>query len=80
MSHTPHELADEFPELARQMTDLRQSNGHFAKISNDYHTLNRAIHRAETDVQPTSDDHITQMRKKRIALKDEIYAYFKSQD
>ena len=79
MTHTPHELADEFPEMAQQMAALRQSDGHFAKISTDYHTLNRAIHRAETDVEPTSDDHITQMRKERIALKDAIYTYLKTQ-
>ena len=75
MSHTPHELAQEFPELSDQMAALRQSDAHFAKLSEDYHILNRAIHRAETDVEPTSDDHITDMRKQRVALKDEIYRY-----
>ncbi|MDO7607846.1 MAG: YdcH family protein, partial [Loktanella sp.] len=41
----------------------------------DYHTLNRAVHRAETDVEPTSDDVITDMRKERLQLKDKIAAY-----
>ncbi len=79
MSHTPHELAEEFPELAEQMSALNQSDTHFAKLSDNYHTLNRAIHRSETDVEPTSDDHMVEMRKERLALKDEIYTYLKAQ-
>jgi uncharacterized protein YdcH (DUF465 family) len=77
MSHTPHELAEEFPELADQMAALRQSDAHFAKLSDRYHTVNRALHRAETDVEPTSDAHMNDMRKERMGLKDEIYAYVK---
>lgn len=77
MSHTPHELAEEFPELADQMAAMRQSDAHFAKLSDEYHTLNRALHRAETDVEPTSDDHMVDMRKQRMALKDQIYSYIK---
>ena len=39
--------------------------------------MNRAIHRAETNVEPTSDDHMQEMRRERIALKDEIAAYLR---
>lgn len=78
MSHVPHELAEEFPDMVEQMSALRQSDAHFAKLSDDYHDLNRALHRAETDVEPTSDDHMVDMRKKRMALKDEIYGYLKA--
>jgi uncharacterized protein YdcH (DUF465 family) len=79
MSHTPHELAEEFPELAEQMTRLRQNDRHFANLADRYHTLNRDVHRAETDIEPTSDDHMIEMRRARMALKDEIYAYLKAQ-
>ena len=78
MSHTPHELAEEFPEHKALMHDLRASDAHFAKISDAYHTTNRAVHLAETDVQPTSDDHIADLRKERMRLKDEVYAYLTS--
>ena len=53
MSHTPHELAEEFPEHADKIHGLKTSDAHFAKMAEDYHTLNRAVHRAETDVEPT---------------------------
>ena len=75
MSHTPHELAADFPEHAAKIASLRQSDSHFARLADDYHEINRDVHRAETDVEPTSDAHLTDMRKKRMTLKDEIFAY-----
>lgn len=77
MSHTPHELSEEFPQNVGQMATLRQVDTHFTKLSESYHTVNRAIHRAETNVEPTSDDHMQEMRRERIALKDEIAAYLR---
>ena len=77
MSHTPHELAEEFPEHADDIAKLRQSDAHFENLTERYHTLNRSVHRVETDVEPTSDDHMSDMRKQRMALKDEIYTYLK---
>lgn len=73
MSNTPHELAEEFPEHGDAMHRLKAENAHFAKLSDEYDELNRAIHRAETDVEPTDDVHMEDMRKRRLALKDEIY-------
>lgn len=74
MSHTPHELAEEFPEHVELIHKLREENAHFAKLSDDYHEINRAVHRAETDVEPTDDLHMAEMRKQRMALKDELWA------
>ncbi|XWN31077.1 MAG: YdcH family protein [Devosia sp.] len=75
MSHVPHELAEEFPEHIDAMHRLKSENAHFAKLADKYHELNRAVHRAETDIEPTSDDHMTDMRKHRAHLKDEIAAF-----
>ncbi len=80
MSHTPHELADEFPDQVQKMHDLREKDAHFAKMSDEYHEVNRAVHRAETNVEPTSDDHMNQMRKERMALKDQIAGYLSARD
>ena len=73
MSHAPHELAEEFPELVAEIHHLRETDGHFHRITNEYHEVNRAIHRAETDVEPSDDFRLEEMRKQRLALKDEIY-------
>lgn len=74
MSHTPHELAADFPEFADRISDLRQEDAHFARLAAEYHEVNRAVHRAETNVEPASDFDIIAMRKERMALKDQIYA------
>jgi hypothetical protein len=75
MSNTPHELAEEFPGKIEQISNLKQSDAHFAKLFDDYHEVNRAVHRAETDVEPTSDDRMVAMRKTRLLLKDKISRY-----
>ena len=73
MTHTPHELAEEFPEKAEAISNLKQTDSHFAKLAEDYHEINRAVHRAETNVEPVEELAEVEMRKKRAALKDEIW-------
>ena len=73
MSNVPHELAEEFPEHVSKMHELKTGNAHFAKLFDEYHELNRAIHRAETNIEPTDEFHMEDMRKQRLKLKDEIY-------
>lgn len=73
MSNTPHELAEEFPDAVDKMRELKMNNGHFARLFDEYHDVNRSIHRAETDIEPTDDFHMEEMRKQRMRLKDEIY-------
>jgi uncharacterized protein YdcH (DUF465 family) len=72
MSHTPHELAEEFPQDVAKIHELKVSNPHFAKLMDAYHEVNRAVHRAESGVEPVDDLTETKMRKERMALKDEI--------
>lgn len=78
MSHTPHELADEFPDQKDKIHDLKLSDAHFARLAEEYHEINRAVHRAETNVEPTDDLHMSDMRKKRMRLKDQISAALQS--
>ncbi|WP_323771154.1 YdcH family protein [Antarctobacter sp.] len=78
MSHTPHELSEEFPEFADKMHDLKQSNAHFVKLADEYHEINRQVHRAETNVEPMEQLAEDQLRKQRAALKDEIYGILRA--
>ncbi len=73
MSHTPNELAEEFPEHVERMSEMKQADAHFARLFDEYHELNRKIHRAETLVEPTEELHETEMRKQRLVLKDQIW-------
>ena len=74
MSHTPHELAEEFPDKIDVMSALKQSDGHFARLAEEYHEINRAVHRAETNVEPMEELAEVELRKKRAHLKDEIWS------
>jgi uncharacterized protein len=74
MSHTPHELADEFPDQIDRIHELRLSDAHFARLADTYHEVNRAIHRAETRVETVADQHEAELRRQRLRLKDEIAA------
>ncbi len=73
MSDTPHELHEEFPADADKIHALKVSNTHFARLADEYHEINRQVHRAETGVEPVDQFAEVEMRKKRAALKDEIY-------
>lgn len=72
MSHVPHELAEDFPEKADRIHELKTTDAHFARLFDEYHAVNREVHRAEADIAPTDDIHMAELRKKRVALKDEI--------
>ena len=52
MSNTPHELHEEFPAEAAKIHALKVSNAHFARLAEEYHELNRQVHRAESGVEP----------------------------
>jgi len=72
MSHTPHELAEEFPDQVDKIHELKTADAHFAKLMDDYHEVNRAVHRAETGVEPLEDMAESDLRKTLMVLKDEI--------
>ncbi len=74
MTHTPHELAEEFPSQGERIRKLKAEDAHFAKLANAYHELNREIHRVETRIETASEEREEILRKKRVALKDEIAA------
>ncbi|MEM1004212.1 MAG: YdcH family protein [Pseudomonadota bacterium] len=74
MSHTPHELAEEFPDKVDLMSQLKQTDAHFARLADEYHEINRDVHRAETNVEPMEELAEVELRKKRAVLKDQIWA------
>ena len=79
MSHTPHELAEEFPEHTDRIHELKQSDAHFAELMDEYHEVNRTIHRMETEIEPVATPTEEDARKKRVALKDKIAEYLNNE-
>lgn len=75
MSHTPHQLAADFPEHTGKIHDLRLSDAHFARLVTEYDAVNELVHKAEVHIAPMDDLTLEARRKDRVRLKDEIYAY-----
>ena len=69
MSNTPHTLSEEFPGQMDKIHALKVSDSRFAQLLLDYDVVNDEIHVAETNIEPTSQDHETERRKRRLASK-----------
>ncbi len=78
MSHVPHELPhelpEEFPDAAARIHALKETSAHFAKLADEYHLVNRALHRIETRVEPAAEETEMALRRQRVLLKDQIAA------
>lgn len=69
-----HDLHHEFPEFNQAIHDLKVGNHHFARIFEEYHKLTTDVERLEEEDVPVDDFTIEDMKKRRIRLKDELYA------
>lgn len=78
MSETAHDLHSEFPEYKESIHTLKESNAHFRKLFDAYHEVNREVHRIESGVENTSDAYTEDCKKKRLALKDELFEMLKA--
>jgi uncharacterized protein len=72
MTHTPHELHAEFPDDRAILHELKMNDMHFRTLADSYHDVNRQIHRIESGVEAVSDAFSEELKKKRLALLDEI--------
>lgn len=72
MTHVPHELAEEFPAEIALIRQMRQSDTRMARLCEDYHRINRTLHRVDCNLEPMCDVEALRLRKTRIALKDQI--------
>ncbi len=72
MSHTPHELSDEFPNDHALLHELKLKDHHFVTLADRYHEVNGEIHRIEAEIETPSDEYTESLKKKRLALLDEI--------
>ena len=68
-----HDLHHEFPELVEQMTQLKTSNAHFARLFAEYHAQTNEVEKLEGKDVPVDDVTFEELKKKRLKLKDELY-------
>ena len=70
----PHELQDEFPDQATLIERLKKTNYDFGRLVAAYDEVNRHIYRVESEDEPTTDEGLEKLKKRRLLLKDDIAA------
>lgn len=73
-----HDLLHEFPEHKEKIHDLKVSDNHFRKLFDEYHEVDHEIHRYESGAAATTDEHLTELRARRVHLKDALYQLIKA--
>ncbi len=73
MSHVPHEIAAEFPEFKDRIHELKIADAHFRRLYDEYHNVNREVHRIEAAGLNVTDEHYEEVKRNRMRLKDDIY-------
>ncbi|HEC20437.1 MAG TPA: DUF465 domain-containing protein [Gammaproteobacteria bacterium] len=76
LSH--HPLVSEFPEYKDKIHQLKMENNHFHQLMEKYDELDKQIFRIEDGSEPTDDAYVEQLKKERLALKDDILRSLKA--
>jgi len=74
MQILPHDLDHEFPEFSGLMQDLRTRDPKLGNLFEQYDRVNGTIVDIEENDKPFHDTEFEEMKKKRLRIKDEIYA------
>lgn len=68
-----HDLAHEFPEHKDRIHTLKMSDAHFARLFEQYHGVTNEVEKLERADMPVNDTLVEDLKKQRVALKDELY-------
>jgi uncharacterized protein YdcH (DUF465 family) len=74
----PHDLVHEFPELESRIHELRKADGTFSQLMDQYDEIDTQIRDLEALGQPVADETIEDLKKRRVHLKDRLYALLKT--
>jgi hypothetical protein len=64
-----------FPEYRELITKLKHTDNHFDRLFNQHNELDQEIQNMESRVSLGSEDEIETLKKQKLSLKDELYAY-----
>jgi uncharacterized protein YdcH (DUF465 family) len=74
-----HDLLSEFPEYRDKIHELKANHPEFARLYEQYQEIDQEIYHIEEGFETPSDDYTEELKKKRILLKDQLYAMLKEQ-
>ena len=68
-----HTIAKEFPDLSEHIHEMKKTDSHFGKLSENYDALEHNIHLMESGTETFKDEELETLKKKRLKLKDELF-------
>ncbi|SNY94315.1 hypothetical protein SAMN04515647_4638 [Cohaesibacter sp. ES.047] len=74
MYHETHMLREEFPQEVDKLQTLMLDDEEFLKLAAEYTEVNRKILQIEHEERHASDFHLEELKKLRLALKDQVAA------
>jgi len=66
-----------FPEYRDLITQLKGHDVHFTRLFDKHNSLDQVIKNKEAHIEPGTQIEIEQLKKEKLALKDELYAILK---
>ncbi|UCE31067.1 MAG: DUF465 domain-containing protein [Burkholderiales bacterium] len=75
-----HDLPHEFPEYGARIEALKASNEEFARLAGEYEAVNKEIVAVEEGAEVMDGFSLEDLKKKRLRLKDELYAMLRAAD
>lgn len=72
-----HDLAHEFPEFKESIRALKTKDSHFRRMFDEYDAVIKELYRFDEGAAGISDEHAEELKKKRLELKDRLYAVLK---
>jgi len=72
LSHISQDLHNAFPDDAEVLRQLKASDAHFQALAARFEELDEEAHRITGGAEPASDVRLEELKKRRLALLDEI--------
>ena len=66
-----------FPEYRDLITSLKGHDHHFTRLFDKHNELDQQIRNKEAHIEPGTQLEIEQLKKEKLALKDQIYAHLR---
>lgn len=73
MLRIKHNITDDFALLQGHVSELKLQDPGFQKLAREYHQIDHQVRGLEMRDVPTSDDHFSQLKRRRVHLKDALY-------
>ncbi|AOF52284.1 hypothetical protein BKG91_11140 [Rodentibacter caecimuris] len=66
-----------FPEFRDLITKLKNNDAYFERLFNKHNELDQDIKNKEENIQLATHTEIEILKKEKLRIKDELYAYLK---